>query len=135
EGLSRGEAREVTVTATPDQGEPIVFTARLRIDTPKEREYYRHGGILQYVLRQRAAAGSEARRIPRRRWSGAPPRLGAPATRSWPCLILTARSRAATPCCPTSWDSCCAIRRACRGCWASCRPACCSCCGGPTTGR
>jgi aconitate hydratase len=60
EGLRRGDAREVTVTATPDQGEPIVFTARLRIDTPKEREYYRHGGILQYVLRQLAAAGSAA---------------------------------------------------------------------------
>jgi aconitate hydratase len=60
EGLRRGDAREVTVTATPDQGEPIVFTARLRIDTPKEREYYRHGGIRQYVLRQLAAAGSAA---------------------------------------------------------------------------
>jgi len=60
EGLRRGDAREVTVTATPDQGEAIVFTARLRIDTPKEREYYRHGGILQYVLRQLAAAGSAA---------------------------------------------------------------------------
>ena len=29
--------------------------ARVRIDTPKERDYYRHGGILQYVLRQLAA--------------------------------------------------------------------------------
>jgi aconitase A len=60
EGLSRSEAREVTVTASPDTGKPIQFTARLRIDTPKEREYYRHGGILQYVLRQLAAAGSAA---------------------------------------------------------------------------
>ena len=60
EGLSRGDAKEVTVTATPQSGKPIVFTARLRIDTPKEREYYRHGGILQYVLRQLAAAGSAA---------------------------------------------------------------------------
>jgi aconitate hydratase len=48
------------VTATPDKGTPIRFKARLRIDTPKEREYYRHGGILQYVLRQLAAAGSAA---------------------------------------------------------------------------
>jgi aconitate hydratase len=41
------------VKATPaDGGKPITFTARVRIDTPKEREYYRHGGILQYVLRQ-----------------------------------------------------------------------------------
>jgi aconitate hydratase len=48
------------VTATPESGKPIQFTAHLRIDTPKEREYYRHGGILQYVLRQLAAAGSAA---------------------------------------------------------------------------
>jgi aconitase A len=60
EGLSGGDAREVTVTATPAKGKPIQFKARLRIDTPKEREYYRHGGILQYVLRQLAAAGSGA---------------------------------------------------------------------------
>jgi aconitate hydratase len=60
EGLSRPDAQEVTVTATPEKGAPVKFTARLRIDTPKEREYYRHGGILQYVLRQLAAAGSAA---------------------------------------------------------------------------
>jgi aconitate hydratase len=54
-GLSQGDAREVAVTATPPQGKPLQFTARVRIDTPKEREYYRHGGILQYVLRQLAA--------------------------------------------------------------------------------
>jgi aconitate hydratase len=30
------------------------FTCRVRIDTPKEIEYYRHGGILQYVVRQLA---------------------------------------------------------------------------------
>jgi len=34
----------------------VTFSARLRIDTPKEAAYYRHGGILQYVLRQLAAA-------------------------------------------------------------------------------
>ena len=60
EGLSRGDAKEVTVTATPETGKPIQFKARLRIDTPKEREYYRHGGILQYVLRQLASAGGAA---------------------------------------------------------------------------
>ncbi len=60
EGLSQGDAREVTVTATPDSGKAIIFKARLRIDTPKERDYYRHGGILQYVLRQLAAGGSSA---------------------------------------------------------------------------
>jgi aconitate hydratase len=58
EGLSRPDAREVSVSATPEKGKAVKFTARLRIDTPKEREYYRHGGILQYVLRQLAAAGS-----------------------------------------------------------------------------
>jgi aconitate hydratase len=33
-----------------------VFEARVRIDTPMEVEYYRHGGILQYVLRQLLAS-------------------------------------------------------------------------------
>jgi aconitate hydratase len=47
----RAGAREVTVTT--DSGKP--FTAVVRIDTPKEWEYYRHGGILHYVLRQLAA--------------------------------------------------------------------------------
>jgi aconitate hydratase len=48
------------VTATPQSGNPIRFEARVRIDTPKEREYYRHGGILQYVLRQLAAPARAA---------------------------------------------------------------------------
>jgi len=57
-GLASGDAKEVSVKATPtDGGKPLTFKARLRIDTPKEREYYRHGGILQYVLRQLAASG------------------------------------------------------------------------------
>ncbi|HVC30004.1 MAG TPA: hypothetical protein VND24_02375, partial [Steroidobacteraceae bacterium] len=56
-GLASGDAKEVTVKATcVDGGKPITFTARVRIDTPKEREYYRHGGILQYVLRQLAGS-------------------------------------------------------------------------------
>ncbi len=59
-GLSRGDAAEVTVSATSQPGKTVQFAARLRIDTPKEREYYRHGGILQYVLRQLASAGSAA---------------------------------------------------------------------------
>ena len=41
----------VTVVATPSEGEPISFDAVLRIDTPGEADYYRHGGIMQYVLR------------------------------------------------------------------------------------
>ena len=54
-GVENGEAREVTVTATPDDGgAPITFTARVRLDTPREREYLRHGGILPYVLRKLA---------------------------------------------------------------------------------
>jgi len=48
-GVKEG-CREVTVTA-----DAIAFTAIVRIDTPKEWDYYRHGGILQYVLRQLAA--------------------------------------------------------------------------------
>jgi aconitate hydratase len=59
-GLAGGDARTVSVTATPQSGNPIRFEARVRIDTPKEREYYRHGGILQYVLRQLAAPARAA---------------------------------------------------------------------------
>jgi aconitate hydratase A / 2-methylisocitrate dehydratase len=46
-GLEGGEAKEVTVRADDKE-----FRARVRIDTPKEVEYFRHGGILPYVLRQ-----------------------------------------------------------------------------------
>jgi aconitate hydratase len=56
EGVENGEAREVTVTATPDGGAPVRFRARLRIDTPREVEYMRHGGILPYALRRLLAA-------------------------------------------------------------------------------
>jgi aconitate hydratase len=45
-------ARTLKVTATPDSGDPIEFETRVRIDTPKEWSYYRHGGILHFVLRQ-----------------------------------------------------------------------------------
>ncbi len=51
DGSATGQ-EEVTVTATPDQGESISFKARVRIDTPQEAAYYKHGGILQYVLRR-----------------------------------------------------------------------------------
>ena len=53
-------AETVKVTATPDGGDPIEFEARVRIDTPKERDYYEHGGILHYVLRQLATANKAA---------------------------------------------------------------------------
>jgi aconitate hydratase len=46
----------VKVTATDGQGKKTAFDALVRIDTPDEAEYYRHGGILQYVLRQLAGA-------------------------------------------------------------------------------
>ena len=59
-GLTSADAKEVKVTAKPDSGQPIEFTARVRIDTPKEREYFRHGGILHYVLRQLASQKSAA---------------------------------------------------------------------------
>jgi aconitate hydratase len=45
------ERTEVTVTAHRESGEPRRFRVRVRIDTPKEWEYYRHGGILRYVVR------------------------------------------------------------------------------------
>lgn len=53
-GLGDGSAKEVTVTATPDGGDPVTFQAIVRIDTPQEVLYYQNGGILQYVLRQMA---------------------------------------------------------------------------------
>jgi aconitate hydratase len=42
---------EVSVTAEREGREPVRFAARVRIDTPREADYFRHGGILQYVLR------------------------------------------------------------------------------------
>lgn len=53
-GLNGGAAKTVTVVASTPGAAPIQFEVRVRIDTPKEREYFRHGGILQYVLRQLA---------------------------------------------------------------------------------
>ncbi|MFK8015345.1 MAG: aconitate hydratase AcnA [Gammaproteobacteria bacterium] len=55
-GIDDAKAKTVSVTATPPNGAPIPFTAKVRIDTPKEQDYYRHGGILHYVLRQLAAS-------------------------------------------------------------------------------
>jgi aconitate hydratase len=54
-GHTDPDAKTATVTATPADGEPVVFEADIRIDTPKERDYFEHGGILHYVLRQLAA--------------------------------------------------------------------------------
>jgi aconitate hydratase len=46
-GVDNGEASEVAVRADGQE-----FRARVRLDTPREREYLRHGGILQFVLRR-----------------------------------------------------------------------------------
>jgi aconitate hydratase len=59
-GLNAGAAKFVTVIAKSDDGKTTEFEARLRIDTPKELDYYQHGGILQYVLRQLAATTKAA---------------------------------------------------------------------------
>ena len=55
EGLAAG-ARELTIVADAGDGKVTRFPVTVRVDTPKEWEYYQHGGILQYVLRQLAAA-------------------------------------------------------------------------------
>ncbi|MGB7451186.1 MAG: aconitate hydratase AcnA, partial [Lysobacterales bacterium] len=56
EGLGDGSAKQVTVTATAADGSRKQFQARSRLDTPKEVDYYRHGGILNFVLRQLASS-------------------------------------------------------------------------------
>ena len=55
-GIGARRVDTVDVTATADDGKTIRFTARVRIDTPKEQDYFVNGGILHYVLRQLAAA-------------------------------------------------------------------------------
>jgi aconitate hydratase len=47
--------QEVEVEVTRSTGETFTFMARCRIDTANELDYYRNGGILQYVLRKLAA--------------------------------------------------------------------------------
>ncbi len=54
-GVNEGAAKELAVTATASDGSVKSFTVDVRIDTPKEVEYYQHGGILHYVLRQLAS--------------------------------------------------------------------------------
>jgi aconitate hydratase len=48
--------KKLTVTATDTEGRQKTFTVVCRLDTPNEVDYYRHGGILHFVLRQLAAA-------------------------------------------------------------------------------
>jgi aconitate hydratase len=88
--LKDGEARTVRVTATPESGVPVRFEVRVRIDTPKERDYFRHGGILHYVLRQLAApAKTPAKALPAAK-------AGKPAAKaSKPAANSAAKSKAA----------------------------------------
>jgi aconitate hydratase A / 2-methylisocitrate dehydratase len=63
EGLSEGlrPRASLTVSAEGEAGARKTFTVRVRIDTPEELSYYRHGGILPYVLRQlRGRDGAKA---------------------------------------------------------------------------
>ena len=54
-GLKDGASKTATVTATKADGSKKTFEAKVLLLTPKEVEYFRNGGILQYVLRQLAA--------------------------------------------------------------------------------
>ena len=53
EGLAPG-AQQLTVNARKADGKVVSFKARVRINTPVEWDYYAHGGVLQYMLRQMA---------------------------------------------------------------------------------
>ncbi|WP_426269038.1 aconitate hydratase AcnA [Dyella kyungheensis] len=53
-GLDGGESKTARVTAKDENGKTKEFTVKVLLLTPKEREFFRHGGILQYVLRQLA---------------------------------------------------------------------------------
>ena len=54
-GLQDGAAKVATVTAHKADGRAVEFKAKVLLLTPKEVEYFRHGGLLHYVLRQLAA--------------------------------------------------------------------------------
>ena len=56
EGFPHG--KELGVKATRPDGTAFQFRTIVRIDTPQELQYYRHGGILEYVLRQLAGKGN-----------------------------------------------------------------------------
>jgi aconitate hydratase len=51
-GLTGGEGDEATVTAVPEGGDAIRFVVRVRLETPRERAYLCHGGVLPYALRK-----------------------------------------------------------------------------------
>jgi len=62
-GLGDGRVETVDVSARRADGSVVRFKARVRLDTPKEIEYYRHGGILHYVLRHLASGTSPAQAV------------------------------------------------------------------------
>ncbi len=55
-----GGSRRATVRAVTAEGNEKIFEVLVRVDTPQEAEYYRHGGILPYVLRQLAETPAPA---------------------------------------------------------------------------
>jgi aconitate hydratase len=55
-----GGSRRATVRAVTAEGNEKIFQVVVRVDTPQEAEYYRHGGILRYVLRQLAETPAPA---------------------------------------------------------------------------
>ncbi len=59
-GLEDGAAREAKVIASAKDGSKKEFMIDILLATPKEREFFRHGGILPYVLRQLAKSGKAA---------------------------------------------------------------------------
>lgn len=54
-GLDDGASKRARVTARKADGTRVEFEAKVLLLTPKEVEYFKHGGLLQYVLRQLAA--------------------------------------------------------------------------------
>jgi len=54
-GGASNKPKEIAVTATKDNGSKVSFQVSVRIDTPKEWDYFMHGGILHYVLRRLAS--------------------------------------------------------------------------------
>jgi aconitate hydratase len=62
EGIAtaRAGSRRARVRTVTGDGAEKRFEVAIRIDTPKDTEYYRHGGILQYILRQLAQPVSAA---------------------------------------------------------------------------
>ena len=61
QGITELEPGKIAdVSAHREDGTQVQFKALIRIDTPIEVDYYRHGGVLQYVLRQLLAEGRNA---------------------------------------------------------------------------